>query len=276
MDQPTDWVHNLVIVEMKNGSLRLCLDPRDLNKAVKQEHYRIPTAQEISSHLAGKKVFTTLDLKDAYWQIELDKPSLLLCTFNIPFGRFHFTRMSFGLNSASEVFQKKNEEAFSGINGVHIMADDIIIAADTVEEHDAILRRVLERARKHNIKFNWEKLQFHANKVKYVGTIISEEGIKLDPAKVDTISNMPIPTDKAGVRRLLGMINFLANHIPNMSTITAPLQALVKAHTHFQWADEHNKAVEKLKTALTSSPVLSSPNYPQSNGLVERNIQMIK
>ena len=160
--------------------------------------------------------------------------------------------MSFGLNLASEVFQKKNEEAFSGIN----VANDIIIAADTVEEHDAILRRVLERARKYNIKFNWEKLQFHANKVKYVGTIISEEGIKLDPAKVDTISNMPIPTDKAGVRRLLGMINFLANHIPNMSTITAPLQALVKAHTHFQWADEHNKAVEKLKTALTSSPVL--------------------
>ena len=94
------------------------------------------------------------------------------------------------------------------------------------------------------------------NKVKYLGIIINEEGIKPDPAKVDAISNMPIPTDKAGVRRLLGMINFLANHIPNMSTITAPLRALVKADTHFQWADKHNKAVEKLKTVLTSSPVL--------------------
>ena len=87
----------------------MCLDPRDLNKAVKREHFRIPTAQEISSHLAGKKIFTTLDLKDGYWQIELDKPSSILCTFNTPFGHFCFTRMPFGLNSASEVFQKKNE-----------------------------------------------------------------------------------------------------------------------------------------------------------------------
>ena len=95
VDDPTDWVHNLVIVEKKNGSLRLCLDPRDLNKAVKREHYKIPTVQEISSHLAGKKVFSTLDLKDGYWQIELDKPSSLLCTFNTPFGHFRFTRMPF-------------------------------------------------------------------------------------------------------------------------------------------------------------------------------------
>ena len=256
VDQPTDWVHNLVIVEKKNGSLRLCLDPRDLNKVVKREHYKIPTAQEISSHLAGKKVFSTLDLKDGYWQIELDEQSSLLCTFNTPFGRFRFTRMPFGLNSASEVFQKKNEEVFAGIDGVHIMADDIIIAAATVQEHDAILRTVLQRARDRNVKFNWDKLQLRVNTVKYLGTIISEEGIKPDPDKVNAISNMPVPTDKAGVRRLLGMVNFLANHIPNMSTITAPLRDLVKVDTHFQWAGEHDKALDKLKAVLTNSPIL--------------------
>ena len=103
------------------------------------------------------------------------------------------------------------------------MADDIIIAAATVQEHDAILCRVLERARDGNVKLNWDKLQLRVNAVKYLGTIISEEGIKPDSAKVEAISNMPIPTDKAGVRRLLGMVNFLANHIPNMSTITEPL-----------------------------------------------------
>ena len=124
----------------------------------------------------------------------------MLCTFNTPFGHFRFTRMPFGQNSASEVFQKKNEVAFWGINGVHIMADDIIIAAATVKEHDAILRRVLERVREHNVKFNWEKLQLRVNQIKYLSTIISKEGIKPDPAKVDAISNMPVPTDKAGVR----------------------------------------------------------------------------
>ena len=103
VDQPTDWVHNLVIVEKKNGSLRLCLDPRALNNAIKRAHYRIPTIQEIASDLAGKKVF----LKDGYWQVELDEQSSLLCTFNTPFGRYCFTRMPFGLKSASEIFQER-------------------------------------------------------------------------------------------------------------------------------------------------------------------------
>ena len=163
VDKPTDWVNNLVIVQKKNGSLRLSLDPRDLNKAIKREHYKIPTMQEIASEFAGKTVFSTLDLKDGYWQVQLDEESSHLCTFNTPFGRYRFTRMPFGIKSASEVFQKKNEEAFSGIPGIHIVADDIIIAAVNAEEHDKILRLVLERAKEKNIKFNFDKLQLRVS-----------------------------------------------------------------------------------------------------------------
>ena len=256
VDEPTDWVHSLVIVEKKNGTLHLCLDPRDLNKAIKREHYRIPTAQEISSKLAGKKVFSTLDLKDGYWQVELDEQSSMLCTFSTPFGRYRFTRMPFGLASASEVFQKRNEAAFDGIDGVHIMADDIIIAAATVEEHDIILRKVLVRAGDRNVKFNLDKLQLRVNSVKYLGTIVSDEGIKPDPAKVSAIVNMPLPNDKAALRRLLGIVNFLASHIPNLATITALLCALLKKDTHFLWAHEHNTVLEKLKALLSDSPTL--------------------
>ena len=103
--------------------------------------------QEIASEFVGKNVFSTLDLKDGYWQVQLDEQSSLLCTFNIPFGRYRFTRMPFGIRSASEVFQKKNEEAFTGIPGIHIVSDDMIIAATTVEEHDKILAQVLQRAK---------------------------------------------------------------------------------------------------------------------------------
>ena len=223
VDQPTDWVNNLVIVEKKNGSLRLCLDPRDLNKAVKREHYKIPTMQEIASEFAGKTVFSTLDLKDGYWQVKLDENSSMLCTFNTPFGRYRFTRMLFGIKSACEVFQKKNEEAFAGIPGIHIVADDIIIAAVNIEEHDQILRQVLERANEKSIKFNFDKLQLRMNEVRYLGTVVTSQGIKPDPTKVSAIVEMTTPTDKAGIRRLLGMMNFLAAHIPNVSTITAPL-----------------------------------------------------
>ena len=199
VEQPTDWVHNLVIVEKRNGSLRLCLDPRALNDVIKREHYRIPTIQEITSDLTRKKVFSTLDLKDGYWQVELDEESSLLCTFNTPFGRYRFTRMPFGLKSASEIFQKRNEAIFEGIDGIHIVADDIIIAASDLEEHNAILHKMLQCASNCNVKFNFNKFQFCVNEVKYLGTIISHEGMKPDPAKVRAIKEMPTPDDKSAV-----------------------------------------------------------------------------
>ena len=163
VDQPTDWVHNLVVVEKKNGSLRLCLDPRHLNDVIKREHYRIPAIREIASEFTGKSVFSTLDLKDGCWQVELDESSSYLRTFATPFGRYRFTRMPFGLKSTNEVFQKR---AFEGIEGIHIVADDIIIASSTIEEHDKILTEVLQRAATRNVKLNFDKLQLRVNEVK--------------------------------------------------------------------------------------------------------------
>eukprot|EP00112_Aurelia_sp_Birch-Aquarium-sp1_P023220 Seg683.5 transcript_id=Seg683.5/GoldUCD/mRNA.D3Y31 product="putative protein K02A2.6" protein_id=Seg683.5/GoldUCD/D3Y31 len=144
---PSDWVNSLVIVEKKDGSLRLCLDHRDLNTAIKREHYQVPTAQEITSNLAGAKYFSTLDAKDGFWQVELDKKSSDLCTFNTPFGRYKFLRMPFGILSAAEVLQKKMIEAFEDIEGVQIIYDDILVTGKTIEEHDETLRKVLQRAR---------------------------------------------------------------------------------------------------------------------------------
>ena len=235
----------------------MCLDPKDLNRAIKREHYRIPTIQEVSSELAGKKVFSTLDLKDGYWQLELDEESSKLCTFAIPFSRYRFTRMSFGLKSASEVFQKKNEAVFEGIQGIHIVADDIIVAGATVQEHDQILRQLLDRAEERKIRFNFDRLQVRVPEVKYLGTIITADGMKPDPAKLTAINGMSTPTDRTAVRRLLGMINFLACHIPDMSTITAPLRDLLKTDVHFQWNSQHDAALSKIKHVLSTVPVLS-------------------
>ena len=110
VDQPTDWVNSLVIAEKKDGSLRLCLEPCDLNKAIKREHYKIPTADEVVSKLTGKKVFSILEEKDSFWQIQLDQESSFLCTFNSPFGHYRYLRCPFGISSAPEVFQKRNDQ----------------------------------------------------------------------------------------------------------------------------------------------------------------------
>jgi hypothetical protein len=106
-DDPTDWVNSLVLVEKKNGSLRLCLDPFQLNKYIKREQYVIPTCEDVIAKLHGKKLFTVIDMKDSFWQVQLDEPSSRLCTFNTPFGRYSFTRLPFGISSAPEILQKK-------------------------------------------------------------------------------------------------------------------------------------------------------------------------
>jgi len=108
----TDWVSSLLIVEKKNGSLRLCLDPRDLNKAVKREHFVLPTCEDVLAKLHGKSIFTIIDMKDGFWHVSLDESSSKLCTFNSPFGRYSMLHLPFRLSSAPEVFQRRNMEIF--------------------------------------------------------------------------------------------------------------------------------------------------------------------
>ena len=147
VDQPTPWVNNLVITEKRDGSLRLCLDPKPLKTAIKREYHIIPTADDVQNQLSGKSVFTVVYMKDSYWHVALDDESSYLCTFHTPWGRKRFKRMPFGISSASEVMQKRNEKTFSDIPGVHIIADDIIVAANDDKEHDIIMHKLMKRAR---------------------------------------------------------------------------------------------------------------------------------
>ena len=256
VEKATDWVNSLVIVEKKDGSLRLCLDPKELNQSVKREYYKPPTAEEISSKLSGKRIFTVIDMSNCYWHKKLDEESSYLCTFNTPFGRFKFNRMPFGISVASDVAQKMVDEHFSDIPGVLAVHDDIIIAAQNLEEHDQALRSALIRARERNIKFNRGKVQLRVDHVSYLGNIVTADGFKADPDKIKAIIEMPAPQSKQDLQRLLGMVNYLSQYIPNMSEITAPLRSLLKKNSQWVWYHEHSDALEKIKKALTNTPVL--------------------
>lgn len=264
VEEPTEWVNSIVIVEKKDGSLRLCLDPRDLNTAIKREHFQIPTAEDVAAELHGKKVFSILDEKDGYWQVQLDYESSFLCTFNTPFGRYRFKRMPFGISSASEVFQKKNQQIFGDIKGVNMIADDMIIAAENNDEHDAIVRKVMTRAREQNVKFNPNKVQFKVDTVQYMGHVITQEGLKADDKKITAIVNMPAPEDKQALQRILGMVNYFSKFIPRMAEITAPLRLLLKKDSKWIWDANHDRAFQEIKDALTNSPVLKffDPSKP--------------
>ena len=256
VDKPTDWVNSLVIAEKKDGSLRLCLDPRGLNKVIKREHYKIPTAEEVASKLSGKSVFSFLDEKDGFWQIPLDEESSFLCTFNSPFGRYRFLRCPFGISSAPEVFQKRNDQLFGDIEGVHVVFDDLIIGGKDDAEHDGILNQVLDRARANNVKFNPDKFQFQVPEVKYIGQVVSSQGLKPDPDKVKAITEYPQPQNTEDLRRFLGLVNYLGEFVSNLSAVSMPLRTLLKNDIAWHWSTGQEKAFQEIKRLLTCAPVL--------------------
>jgi hypothetical protein len=255
VDQPTDWVSSMVCVEKKNGDVRICLDPRDLNKAVLREHHKIPTMEDIAFKFNGMKFFTIVDMKHGYWHVPLTESSSLLTTFNTPFGRYCYRRLPFGLRSSAEVFEKRVEQVFGDLP-VSIYFDDLIVAGETQEKHDENLRRLLERARKHNVKFNRDKIQLNKSEVSYLGHIVSADGLKPDPAKVQAIVDMPSPTDVTGIQRLLGTLNFLRSYIPDMSALTQPFRCLMKQDVLWSWGPEQEKALTLIKNVLSGHQVL--------------------
>ncbi|KAB0790218.1 hypothetical protein PPYR_15451, partial [Photinus pyralis] len=140
-DKPTEWASRLVIVQKPNGSLRLCLDPKEINQCIKDEHFNIPTLDDLKSKLKNASLFSVLDLKDGFWQIKLEKQSIKYCVFSTIFGCYAFKRLPFGLKISPQIFQKYNTELFGDIEGVFIYIDDLLIYAENQEKHDEILQK---------------------------------------------------------------------------------------------------------------------------------------
>ena len=125
--EPSEWVSSMLVI-VKPNKLRICLDPRDMNKAIRREHYQMPTVEEVSTSLSQAKKFTVVDAKDGFWQKRLDTDSSSKTTFNTPFGRYRWKRMPFGISSAPEVWQLKMHEFVEDLEGVELIADDFLIA----------------------------------------------------------------------------------------------------------------------------------------------------
>ena len=211
VEKPTDWVNALVIVSKLNCKMRICLDPRPLNKAIKRQHHELPTAEEIISEMSGAQFFTKLDASNGYWQIKVVNENAALLTFGTPFGRYHFKRLPFGIYSASEVFQVEVANIIAGIEGCANSQDDIIFLGASKEEHDQRLRACLTRIRESGLKLNQSKCIFASKSLTFFGHTVSADGLKPDPTKINAIIDMPIPKSKADLQRFLGMINCICN-----------------------------------------------------------------
>ena len=254
--EPTDWVNSMVVVPKPNGKVRICIDPRDLNKAVLREHYPMKTIEDILTEIPEAKVFSKIDAVSGYWQIKLSPESQKLCTFNTPLGRYSFTRLPYGLKSAGEVYQRSVSNMVQDIKGCEAIVDDILIWGKDIAEHDKRLKQVLDRIREYNMKLNRDKCEFRKSSISYVGHVLTGLGVKPDPEKVRAVKEMPPPTNVKELQMLLGFVQYLAKFIANMSEITAPLRQLLEKDIQWHWDSEQQSAFDMLKEKVSNAPVL--------------------
>ena len=252
VSEPTDWVSQMVATKKKNGEIRVCLDPRHLNQALKRSHHPM---KSVAARMAGATVFSTLDPRSGFWQIQLEEESSFLTTFSTPFGRYRYLRMPFGISTASEFFQRTMELLFAGYP-CEIIVDDILVWGRDVAEHDVNLAKVMERAKKINLKLKASKCKFPLESVSYVGHLFTKDGLKPDDEKIKAIKEMPVPENPKALQRFLGMLNYLHKFIQSFSEKTTILRQLLSKDVQWCWQVEHQAAFDKLKEEISNPPVL--------------------
>uniref|UniRef100_A0A8B9JE72 ribonuclease H n=1 Tax=Astyanax mexicanus TaxID=7994 RepID=A0A8B9JE72_ASTMX len=258
---PTDWISNMVIVK-KPDKLRLCIDPKHLNTALRRSHYIMPTLEDVLYKLPKAKVFTLVDARDAFLQCRLDEESSLMTTFWTPWGRMRWLKLPFGVSVAPEVYQRKQHELLAGLNGVEPIADDILVVGcgdsqlEANQDHDIKLLALMNRCREVNLKLSAKKLQFKVSAVRFHGHILSAEGLKADPEKIKAVIDMPTPSDAKAVQRFVGFVTYIARFLPGLSELCEPLRRLTDKGTVWHWLPKHDRVIQEIKHLVTSAPVL--------------------
>ena len=244
IQEPTDWVSSMIAAKKPDGNIRLCIDPHYLNLALKRSHYPLPIIEEILPELSKAKVFSKVDLKEGFLQVELDEESSQLTVFQTPWGRYRFHRMPFGITPAPEIFQMKLDQNLEGLKGVFKIADDILITGqgeterEADEDHDRNLKSLLDRCRERNIKLDKKKFTFECDDVQFIGHRLTKEGLEPDPAKVKAILSMKKPDDVAAVQRLMGMVKYLSKFPSGLSQICEPIRRLTHKDEPWFWSKE--------------------------------------
>ena len=252
--EPTDWVNSLVTVEKPNVSLRVCLDPKDLNDAIKRPHYPNKTLEDILPDLTDAKVFSKFDARSGYWSIGLSHNASLLTTFQTPFGRYRFLRLPYGLKMAQDEFISKMEQCLEGLPGVKTIVDDIVVFGQDRATHNANLDRLMTRCREKGIKLNADKTEMGKTEIPFFGHCLTSNGLKMDPLKVRALREMPSPTSKAELETVLGMVTYLQKFAPNMAEMTCPLRQLLTKDAEFVWDTPQQNAFDKIKDVITQEP----------------------
>lgn len=250
------WSFPVVLATKSDGSKRFCVDYRELNKITIADQYPVANVDDILDRLQSSKIFSTLDLKCGYWQVQLEEDSIPKTAFSTPDGHYEFVRMPFGLRNAPADFSRLMREIFGNLPFVETYIDDLTVHSTTMEEHVEHLRQVFQLLTQYNLRLNKEKCHFGLKRVKVLGFIVGEGKVGQDPDKTSAISERTPPKDLSELRSFLGLSGYYRRFIKDYAKICVPFYRLMKKDTKFEWTEDCQHAFEMLKRKLTEQPVL--------------------
>jgi hypothetical protein len=258
------WGAPVLFVKKKDGTLRLCIDFRQLNKVTIKNKYPLPRIDDLFDQLKGARIFSKIDLRSGYHQVRIKEEDINKTTFRTRYGHYEFTVVPFGLSNAPTIFMCLMNGVFREYldKFVIVFLDDILVYSKSEEEHEKHLRMVLQVLREHKLYAKLSKCIFYQKKIHYLGHIISAAGIEVDPEKIEAIRGWPTPKNVTEVRSFMGLVGYYRRFIKGFSRIASPITSLQKKGVKFEWTSKCEESFRQLKEILTSAPILkiADPN----------------
>ncbi|GJZ46917.1 putative reverse transcriptase domain-containing protein [Tanacetum coccineum] len=255
------WGAPVLFVKNKDGSFRMCIDYRELNKLTVKNRYPLPKIDDLFDQLQGSSVYSKIDLRSGYHQLRVRDEDIPKMAFRTRYGHYEFQVMPFGLTNAPAVFMDLMNRVCRPYldKFVIVFIDDILIYSKTKEEHDVHLRLILELLKKEELYAKFSKCDFWLSKVQFLGHVIDSEGIHVDPAKIESIKDWESPKTPTEIRQFLGLAGYYRRFIEGFSKIAKPMTKLTQKSVKFNWGEKEETAFQTLKQKLCSAPILALP-----------------
>ena len=239
--------------------MRLCIDYRELNKVTVKNRYLLPRIDDLFDQLQGATIFSKINLRSGYHQLRIRDSDIPKTAFCSRYGHYEFIVMSFGLTNAPTVFMNLMNRVFKDFldSFVIVFIDDILIYSKTEAEHEEHLHQVLETLRANKLYAKFSKCEFWLKKVTFLGHVVSSEGVSVDPAKIEAVTNWPRPSTVSEIRSFLGLAGYYRRFVEDFSRIASPLTQLTRKGIPFVWSPACESSFQELKQKLLSTPVLT-------------------
>ena len=248
-------------MKKKDGTLRMCIDYRQINKVTMKNKHLLPRIEDLFYQLKGAGVFSKIDLRSGYYQLRVKEVDVPKTAFRTQYGHCEFLVMPFGLTNAPATFMDLMNKVFRPYvdRFVVVFIDDILVYSKDAQEHEQHLRIVLETLREKRLYVKLSKCDFWLKEVSFLGHIVSAEGIRVEPAKIEAVVNWKLPRNVTEVRSFLGLEGYYRRFVRGFSVITSPLTKLLRKGIKFEWTDKCQNSFEQLKGMLVEVPVLMQP-----------------